>query len=67
MSIDPRENHRPCRHLRSKEMFYDSGTPPGESHQSGIFWCTHTANCLGPDNRPASGEDCGLDRNCYER
>jgi hypothetical protein len=67
MSNDSQGNHRPCRHLRSKEMFYDTGTPSGESHGSGIFWCTHTANCLGPDGTPASDEDCGPDRNCYQQ
>ena len=39
-----------CRRLRCKEMFVDTGiefkmTETG----SGIFWCSHTQNVLGPD------------------
>jgi len=73
-----------CKHLRSKEMFYDTGTPeedrhsclsdddrnsslPPERHGSGVFWCTHTQNCLGPDGAPATAETCIPTRGCYER
>jgi hypothetical protein len=48
-------------------MFYDSGPASEESPGSGIFWCTHTTNCLGPDGKPASDEDCHPDRNCYQQ
>ncbi|MHC4405672.1 MAG: hypothetical protein ACYTG0_38995 [Planctomycetota bacterium] len=65
MSTDP--GNRPCRHLRAKEMFYDTGAAPEDDSGSGIFWCGHTQNCLGPDERPASTDDCGPDRHCYER
>ncbi len=61
-----RPNHRPCKRLRSKEMFYDTGVPPEERAGSGIFWCTHTQNCLGPDGKPASRDACGPTRQCYE-
>ena len=60
-------NSQPCRHLRSKEMFYDTGTPQEEQSTSGDFWCTHTSRCLGPDDKPASDEDCGPERSCYEQ
>ena len=60
--------HRPCKHLRSKEMFYDAG---GDAHiddgTSGIFWCMHSQNCLGPDGLPASDEDCDRNRACFEQ
>jgi hypothetical protein len=55
-----------CKHLRSKEMFYDNGTPIEQRGGSGIFWCMHTHHCLGPDSRPASDEDCHSGRPCHE-
>ena len=69
MSMDPWEefNNQPCRHLRSKEMFYDTGVSLEERSGSGIFWCTKTSQCLGPDRKPASDDDCGPDRRCYEQ
>jgi hypothetical protein len=68
MSTDSwnRLNNRPCRHLRSKEMFYDSAAPPDERSGSGIFWCHRTTQCLGPDGKPVDDEDCRTDRGCYE-
>ena len=62
-----RLNNRPCKHLQSKEMFYETATPPGDEHGSGIFWCARTQNCLGPDNKPAETEGCLPERRCYER
>ena len=58
---------RLCTRLRAKEMFYDSGKPAEERFGSGIFWCTHTCHCLGPDGKPVSHEACGPDRGCYEQ
>ena len=57
---------RCCKHLRSKEMFYDTGTPLEERSGSGIFWCMHTQNCLGPDGAPATDESCRPGRKCQE-
>ena len=60
--------NRPCKHLRSKEMFYDVGSDPQDDDgASGIFWCTHSENCLGPDGRPADDEDCSSHRECFEQ
>jgi len=61
-----------CRRLRCKEMFYDTDTPaapatPPDYRGSGIFWCTHTQNCLGPDGTPASDAACAPGRGCFER
>lgn len=59
--------HERCRCLRAKEMFVD-----GEqnldvaSFGSGIFWCTHTQNCLGPDGQVADLERCQPGRACFE-
>jgi hypothetical protein len=68
MSDDPwiRLKILPCKHLRSKEMFYDTGTPLEERSGSGIFWCEHTQRCLGPDDSPVSREECVPQRGCYE-
>jgi hypothetical protein len=56
-----------CRCLRSKEMFIqvepDAG---GFASSSGIFWCTHTQNCLGPDGKVADQESCQPGRTCFE-
>ncbi len=62
-------NEAPCMHLRCKEMFIDMGT--GEPFNmkdsgSGIYWCSHTQNCLGPDSQPAHFDYCKQSRNCFE-
>jgi hypothetical protein len=69
MSDDPWERlrQRPCRFLRSKEMFYDNGIPLEQRSGSGIFWCGHTHKCLGPDSALVSDEDCRPERSCYEQ
>jgi hypothetical protein len=56
-----------CRSLRCKEMFIDTGrefdiTDTG----SGIYWCSHTQTCLGPDGQVAEPEQCKAGRDCYE-
>ena len=56
-----------CRHLVSKEMFYDNGIPLEERSGSGIYWCDQTHKCLGPDNTSVSAEECLPSRSCYER
>ena len=56
-----------CRRLRFKGMFVESEpdpTVPGTS--DGLFWCTHTMNCLGPDGRTAQPGRCTPDRTCFE-
>jgi hypothetical protein len=32
---------------------------------SGIYWCIHTYNCLGPDGKIAEPEVCKPGRRCY--
>jgi hypothetical protein len=59
-----RERH--CRHLRSKEMFYDNGIPLEDRGSSGVFWCSHTHKCLGPDYSTVSMEECTPERVCYQ-
>jgi hypothetical protein len=49
-------------------MFYDTGTPLEERSGSGIYWCSHTFKCLGPDNTVVSPEECSVtSRACFER
>ena len=59
--------HAACRCLHSKEMFThaepDHRIP---SMSSGIYWCVHTYNCLGPDGQVAEPESCKPGRGCYD-
>ena len=57
----------PCRRLRSKEMYIDSEHDPTvpNSH-SGLFWCMHSQNCLGPDGEIVTLGDCKSGRACFE-
>ncbi len=59
--------HGRCSSLRCKEMFID-GDPELSlrTSGSGIFWCSHTQNCLGPDGQVAEPESCKPGRSCYE-
>jgi hypothetical protein len=33
---------------------------------SGICWCVHTQNCLGPDGQVVTPQACSSERPCYE-
>lgn len=57
-----------CRCLRSKEMFVHVEEPDWDlaSSGSGIFWCVHTQNCLGPDDHVADPDNCRPGRGCFE-
>ncbi len=56
-----------CRLLRCKEMLIDTGEPFDiRNTGSGIFWCSHTQNCLGPDGQVADPEACKPGRGCFE-
>lgn len=63
----PRES--PCLRLRCKEMFIDYGTSEPfqlKDSASGIYWCSHTQDCLGPDGEVAHVTFCTAGRGCYE-
>jgi hypothetical protein len=49
-------------------MFYEFEGQPDPIHASGsgIYWCIHTQNCLGPDGRVAEAESCQPGRKCFE-
>jgi hypothetical protein len=55
----------PCRHLRSKEMYYQDFGAPDDPYASGIFWCGRTQESFGPDGHSCGKEDCGGQRSCY--
>ena len=59
----------PCLRLRCKEMFIDYGTGEPfklQDSSSGIYWCSHTQNCLGPDGEVVHLTSCAAGRGCYE-
>jgi hypothetical protein len=59
--------HERCRLLRSKWMFIEAEPDPSVPRSdSGIYWCVHTQNCLGPDGAVADTENCKPGRACYE-
>ena len=56
-----------CRFLRCKEMFIDTGREFHVSQSgSGIYWCSHTQNCVGPDGLGVALEHCQPGRSCHE-
>jgi hypothetical protein len=56
-----------CRLLRSKWMFIEAEPDPTiPRSDSGIFWCVHTQNCLGPDGEVVSEQSCQPARPCHE-
>jgi hypothetical protein len=56
-----------CQHLRSKEMFYAEDSVHALLHSgSGVYWCIHTQNCLGPDGQVAEPRACQPGRGCYK-
>lgn len=58
---------RLCRRLRWKGMYVDAEPDPEVPNtHSGLCWCTHTMNCLGPDGKVADEESCRSGRGCFE-
>ena len=55
-----------CKHLRSKEMYHSPDMSPDDLCHSGIFWCEHTSDSMGPDGTFADYEECTSSRECYE-
>jgi hypothetical protein len=63
----PEISRERCRLLRSKWMFIEAEPDPTVPRSdSGICWCVHTQNCLGPDGQVANMENCKPGRACYE-
>ena len=55
----------PCRHLRSKEMYYQDFGATDDPYASGIYWCGRTQESFGPDGHSCGKEECGGQRSCY--
>jgi hypothetical protein len=55
----------PCRHLRSKEMYYQEYGAPDDEFSSGIYWCGKTQENFGPDGHPCGRGECTGERTCY--
>lgn len=56
---------QPCRHLRSNDMYYDSGRQNDRESNSGACWCLKTHEAFGPDGEPATKSECCAGRACY--
>ena len=57
-----------CRYLRCKEMFIDTGKDFHISQSgSGIYWCSHTQTCIGPDGQVVGFDACLSGRECHEQ
>lgn len=55
----------PCRHLRSKEMYYQPYAAPEDEFSSGVYWCGKTLENYGPDGEPCSRGQCRAQRACF--
>ena len=54
----------PCRHLRSKEMYYQSPDQLDDEFSSGVYWCGKTQENFGPDGEPCGKSECCSGRTC---
>ena len=56
-----------CSRLRWKGLYVDVEPDPTiPNTRDGLFWCSHTMNCLGPDGRVATERNCCEGRSCFE-
>jgi hypothetical protein len=56
-----------CCKLRWKGMYIDvEPDPTVPNMRDGLFWCSTTMTCLGPDGRVADEESCCEGRVCHE-
>ena len=55
----------PCRHLRSKEMYYQDYGAEDDAFSSGIYWCGKTQENFGPDGEACGKSECSCERACY--
>ncbi len=61
--------HERCRFLFSKGMFVEVERDPSipqSGTDSGLYWCSHTQTCLGPDGQLADDRNCKPGRACYD-
>jgi len=55
----------PCRHLRNKEMHYQTPGQEDDEFASGLHWCSKTQESFGPDGQQAGKSECCAGRDCY--
>lgn len=56
-----------CGRLRWNGMYVDVEPDPTiPNMRDGLFWCSHTMTCLGPDGRVAAEGNCCEGRGCFE-
>ena len=56
-----------CSCLRWKGMFIDAEPDPAiPNTRDGLFWCSQTMTCLGPDGRVATEKKCCEGRGCHQ-
>lgn len=61
----PQKFTLPCRHLRSKEMFYQEPGQEEDEFSSHTYWCLKTHEGFGPDGKPVGKTECCAGRPCY--
>jgi hypothetical protein len=54
-----------CRHLRSKEMYYQALGQQEDDFSSGLYWCNRTHETFGPDGETVSKDQCCPGRPCF--
>ena len=56
-----------CLHLRWKGIYVDVEPDPTiPNMRDGLFWCSQTFTCLGPDGQVASERHCCDGRGCFK-
>ncbi|MFN0164994.1 MAG: hypothetical protein ACKV22_01075 [Bryobacteraceae bacterium] len=55
-----------CDNLRWKGLFIEAESDPTVPQSESVFWCQHTYNCLGPDNKAVDEYGCNPARGCYK-
>jgi hypothetical protein len=56
-----------CKHLRAKEMFYNTGRSDEDRYKNSIFWCLRTQEIFGPDGDLVGRTECSSGRSCYSQ
>jgi len=66
--MDPVTKAAPrCARLRWKGMFVDVEPDPSiPNMRDGLFWCSVTMTCLGPDGKVCAEDRCDERRACYD-
>ena len=54
-----------CKHILSKEMFYDVPRVVVPDYGTRVYWCQHTHIALGPDNKACGMDSCKPGRSCF--